>query len=140
MLDRAVVLLGDRGQRRRFCDLLKHQDMLADVAKSADELRTRISRDSCDLLVIGREMLDDEPQDVLASLRTLPDAPDVVVVSDREDPAERAEMLSQGCLAVLYQDLPTSTLKSVLQAVIARRRERQPATVDRIRTMGRPRL
>jgi two-component system response regulator AtoC len=127
MLIQALLLIEDRQVKRRLTELLKKMDALTDAIRSQDELLRRISRESSDLILISRSLVS---ADLMQQIHELPENPDVIVVSDYEDPEERARLLAEGCVAVLYQDLQTSSMQSVLSALVSRRRERAMARID----------
>lgn len=140
MLIRALLLIDDRTVRRRVNDIFKGEDVLIDQVRSKDEVYTLLSREGRDLLLISRSVLGESPGDFLALVRDLPDGPDVIVLSEQEDSTDRAMLLAHGCIPVLAQELPTPSLRSVLDAVMGRRRRRQPQSIDRSRELGPARL
>ncbi len=137
MLIQALLLIDDRLVKRRLLELLKKADAMPDAVRHAEELLKRLSRESCDMVLVSRSLLDD---DLLNQLHDLPENPDIIVVSEQEDPEQRAHLLSKGCLAVLYQDLSTSSMQSLLSALVSRRRERAMARLDGVSTIGPPKL
>lgn len=137
MLIQALLLIEDRQVKRRLTEMLKKMDAITDTIRTSDELLRRVSRESCDLILISRTLVS---SDLMQQLHELPENPDVIVVSDYEDPEARAQLLAEGCVAVLYQDLQTSSMQSVLSALVSRRRERAMANIDHISTLGQASL
>ncbi len=137
MLIQALLLIEDRQVRRRLTELLKKMDAIADSIRSTEDLLRRVSRENSDLILISRELVT---ADLMQQIQELPENPDVIVVSDFEDPEERARLLAEGCVAVLYQDLQLSSMQSVLSALVSRRRERAMARIDGISTISQASL
>ena len=140
VLLRAMLLIDNQVARRRVGGMLQKLGLLTDCPKSMSQLQDVISRESCDLLVVSRDMLAVDSVAWMRSILELPDAPDIIVLTDREDSRERANWLAQGCVAVLLHTLPPAALRSVIEAVLKRRRNFEPASIDRLRTLGPPRL
>ncbi len=140
MLLRALLLIANRTSQRRVNVALQKLGLLTDSTNSLAHLQDVIRRESCDMLVISRSMLTEDSSEWIRRVLELPDSPDIIVLTDREDSRERANWLSQGCVAVLLQSLPAAALRSVIEAVLKRRRDTEPTSIDRVRTLGPPRL
>lgn len=140
VLLRALILIDNRAVRRRVNETLLKLGLLTDSTNSLSQLQDVILRESCDLLVLSRNLLSDTPSEWIQRVLELPEAPDIIVLTESEDSRERANWLSQGCIAVLLQTLPATQLKSVIEAVLKRRKHAEPTSIDRVRTLGPPRL
>ena len=60
---------------------------------------------------------------IIATLRKLPDRPEIIVVHDGEDAVTRAKVLSAGGLAVLNLELSDAMLRAAIATLIGRRSE-----------------
>lgn len=140
MLLRAFLLIDNRTSQRRVNAALQKLGLLTDSTSSLSHLQDVILRESCDILVISRGMLTEDAGEWIRRVLELPDSPDIIVLTDREDSRERAKWLSQGCVAVLLQSLPAAALRSVIEAVLKRRKNAEPTSIDRVRVLGPPRL
>ncbi len=140
MLLRALLLIDNRSSQRRINSALQKLGLLTDSCSSLTHLQAVVRRESYDMLIVSQGLLADDSGEWIRRVLELPDAPDIIVLADREDSHERARWLSQGCVAVLLQSLPVAALKSVIEAVLKRRKHTEPTSIDRVRTLGPPRL
>jgi DNA-binding NtrC family response regulator len=123
MLVRLLLAVKSRDQRRRLSRLLDQPDLVVESTSSADEIWKRFARESFDLLIIGRSFLGDPPGNAVDNIRDLPEAPEIVVVQEREDHEDRAQLLAAGCMGAVDVGLSDSMLASAIAALVARRRE-----------------
>jgi two-component system, NtrC family, response regulator AtoC len=120
VLIRALVVSASSPLQRRLIPLLERGGALVE---GSAELWEGLSRHGCDLLVIDRPALPEPAEQVVATIRKLPDRPEVILVQDDEDPVGRAKILSAGGLAVLNLGLADDMLGPALATMVARRRE-----------------
>jgi DNA-binding NtrC family response regulator len=123
MLIHVLVALGPEPQRTRVMKLLRHREVTPHPVSSATELLGQVSSSDFDLLVIGQGFLPESPENLVRFVRNLPERPEVVLLTDREDAEERASFLTMGCLGVLNLQLGDRALQQALAAMIERRRE-----------------
>ncbi len=123
MLVRILLLADDARQGRRLRRLLSHTDALISEATRRQGLWEHLARDNYDVLLLGRAALPEPVADLVSTLRKLPDRPEIVLLQEQDDPADRAELLASGCMAVVVAGLPDPILGQTLEALIARRRE-----------------
>ena len=71
----------------------------------------------------GQAFLPEPLENLVRFVRDLPERPEVVVLTDREDAEDRASLLTMGCLGVLNRQLGDHALQRALAALIERRRE-----------------
>ena len=108
-LERVQALFAERGV---LTSVLSHEESLVD----------RMTRWSCDLLVVSTGVLGAEAAARVARMRSLPEAPDVVVMAAAEEPGLRAALLAAGAMAVIFEGLPDTALYDMLQTLLRRRR------------------
>jgi len=120
MLVRTVLALSDDALARRIEGLLDTRDVSVFRAGEPDEVWQLLQREDIDLLVASDTLARPTPEDWVASVRSLPEAPDLVLLADREDPSRRAALLAAGCLAVLNARIPDRELRGSFGALIAR--------------------
>jgi len=106
----------------------------------AAQLPESLGREDVDMLVVDGEMLPRYPERWIGSLRLLPQNPEVVVLSEDEDPEERARLLRAGCLAVLFKGLVDEELGKTLEALVQRRRDEALRILKAQSPQGRSRL
>lgn len=123
MLIRMLLVVDSLKVRRRLQDLLDQSDVHVSVSRLRGNFWNHLARENCDILVIRENLIPAPRTKTIAQLRELPDRPDIIVLSDREDPEERAELLAAGCLAVLNDRLPDAPLRNAFSALIERHGE-----------------
>ncbi|MDP2957757.1 MAG: sigma 54-interacting transcriptional regulator [Longimicrobiales bacterium] len=120
MLVRTLLALPADNLARRVEGLLDTRDVSVFRAAGADEVWQLLQREDMDLLVASDAIAGASPEDWVAGIRALPEAPDIVLLTDREDPSRRAAILAAGCLAVLNARLSDRELRSTFQTLVAR--------------------
>jgi DNA-binding NtrC family response regulator len=97
-------------------------------------------RTSADLVIVSRRRIPDPLADSIALLLGSPDAPEVIVIADREDAEERARLLTVGCEAVVPRQVSPETLRELFRTILDRRRAKAEQTIEAAMAAGRPRL
>ncbi|HKJ02580.1 MAG TPA: sigma-54 dependent transcriptional regulator [Longimicrobiales bacterium] len=121
MLVRTLLALDSPALSRRLENLLDARDVSIFHAGGGEEIWQLLRREDVDLLVGSDETMGSSlPEDWVASIRALPDAPDLVLLTEREDPSRRAALLAAGCLAVLNTRLSDRELRGTFQTLVAR--------------------
>ena len=123
MLVRVALAIEEPELQARFRKLLEKSDVLVDTVESVDILWETVSRENLDIVVVGRSLLGSSASEIVASLRTLPESPEVAVLCEKEEPEDRAALLGAGCLSVLNTSLPDAALAEALSALFQRRME-----------------
>ncbi|NJD20260.1 MAG: sigma-54-dependent Fis family transcriptional regulator [Gemmatimonadetes bacterium] len=120
MLVRTLLALHDDALAGRIEGILDTRDVSIFRASEPDEVWRLLQREDIDLLVASDIMARPTPEDWVAAVRTLPEAPDLVLLADREDPSRRAALLGAGCLAVLNARLTDRELRGTFNTLILR--------------------
>ncbi len=123
MLVRVLVALRPWNAEQRIARLLQGDDALVLTAGGIDALWQRLAVETFDLVVVDRKGLGAPIQEAIATIRQLPDEPDVVILTDQEDAKGRAALLAAGCVAVVNRRLSDTVVRDALRALIARRRK-----------------
>jgi len=121
MLARIMLAADTESLQSRFRQILENEDIIVETADLDASLWETVSRESFDLMVVSKSFLGVSASDSVSSLRTLPESPDVVVLSDEEDPEERASLLAAGCSSVLYTGLANEMLEEAMTTILERR-------------------
>jgi len=140
MLLRAILAAPKPALTAKLANVLTCLDVGVESCGSVEEIWPRAARESPDLIFASQGLLGENPADVVRSFRALPDAPDVVILADQENPSERARFLAMGCLAVLYTGLSEETLGSVCEAILARRRRGVATRLGSVFASEQPKL
>ena len=109
MLARVLLLVNQPALRKKLYKSIWDHDIVVETIRGKTRLWERLSHESADLIV--------------KLLRDLPDSPNVVVLSEREDPEERVRLLSAGCDAVLNTNLPGEQQGEVIKALLEKRQD-----------------
>ena len=123
MLIHALVAMSDASKSTRVIRLLGQRGLVLREAGEATGLLATLSGADFDLLVVDRALLQKDPIHLIRSVRSLPEQPEVVVLTDHEDVDDRGLLLASGCLAVLNLRLGDAALRKALTALVERRRE-----------------
>ena len=121
MLLRTLVVAHPGKQRSRTVAALDEVESLITTVDSVAGLRAELARKPFDLVVVSREALPDLSSTLVEEMRSVPESPEVVVVTEIEDAQERGQLLAAGCLAVVYEGLEGDTFRDVVRTVAERR-------------------
>ncbi len=136
-----VLLAVDKPKLQKSLQtLFSQQDVIIDTISRKTHLLNCISRENCDLLIISKSLIPKPVFDTINLIQQLPDSPGIVVISEKEDPEERAKFLAAGCDAVLFAGLSDESLQDVVDTILAKRSELQQKTFTTLRTLAQPRL
>jgi DNA-binding NtrC family response regulator len=123
MLARLLLAIDSASQRDRIERLIDTSEVLLSSVPVTGRLWEHLTGQDFDLVLIGASVISEPAPRLVREVLELPEHPDVIVLADHEDPAERARLLAAGCVAILYVDLPDDALKEALDTLIRRRRE-----------------
>ena len=140
MIARVVLALDSPTLQRQLKKRLADSDVFVDELKGRANLWERLSHAICDLIVISRSRLPPPAVESVAALGEMTDSPAVVVVSDLDDEADRAQLLAAGCRAVLKSALSPPDLLDVLDTVLASKRAQAQQLLATQRVLDEPRL
>jgi DNA-binding NtrC family response regulator len=123
MLIRVLLAVEPLATRRRVARLVQPAGVELTSATTRDGLWEQLTHEDFDLVLLAGSFLADQPGALVSSIRRLPEPPEIMVLRPREDAAERAQLLTAGCLAVLWLGLPDAMLAEAIGAFITRRRQ-----------------
>jgi DNA-binding NtrC family response regulator len=123
MLVRILVAAATKSSLRRLTGAVTEANTLVHRVDTQEELWRYLARETYDLVVVTGEVVSSPPEHLIAEIRQLPERPEVVLITDREDPEQHAALLSAGCLAVVYQGVGDAMLRRTLLTLIGRRRD-----------------
>lgn len=123
MLVRVILMMETEEEQGRLAKILDKPDVLVNSINSSAGLWETVSGESFDVIILEQTFLGGSASETVASLRTLPDSPEVVILCEKEKPEERAALLGAGCLSVLCKKLPDAVIEEALDAMVLRRLE-----------------
>ncbi len=129
MLLRALVAVSPPIRERLVAILTLEQTETVAVTATS-ELWARLNHEDHDLVFLGAPYLTHPPEGLVASIRRLPERPDVVVMRPGEHGEERALLLAAGALAVLWEGLSDAMLAETLRQLLRRHREERQRQVE----------
>jgi two-component system response regulator AtoC len=135
MLLSIITVVTEADLRKKLSKILKKPDTIIESVADPVRFWKKVSRKTCDLVVLSRDLIRDKALDEIHKLRQLPDSPLIVVLSEEENEEERLQFISAGCDAVLNPAVPGRKLDSAFNAILGRRRKATRATLT-----VRPRL
>jgi len=140
MLIRVILAIDKLKLQRHLHKLISEHDVIVENIRGKTNFLERIARESSDLIIISQTLIPDPVLDTIKLLRQLPDSPGVVIISDQEDPEERAKFLAAGCDTVLYSGLSSKRLQDVFSTILAKQSEILQKALSTRRTLAQPRL
>ena len=140
MIVRAIIAIDKPKLQKQLQKLISQHDVILDIIREKTQLLERLSRENSDLIIISQSRIPEPVLDTINLLRQLPDSPGIVIISDKEDPEERAKLLASGCDTVIYSGLSTKRLQDVISTIVAKRSEILQAGLATRRTLAQPRL
>ncbi len=125
----------------RIETLLDSRDVTLTRARSRDDVWRILQREEIDLLLLDEALGVGSTEDWISTIRELPEAPDLIILTQKEDPRYRAALLALGSLAVLNTRLKDRELRGTLRTLIQRLSQTTSArltarTEDRWRGFG----
>lgn len=87
-------------------------------------------------MVTTPDVLEDPVTDSVLAIRALPEAPEVVLLIDRDTPAQRAQLLTSGVMATIDRTLPDAALAQAVSAIFRRARHASSASAGRSHQEG----
>ncbi len=117
MLARITLALDNDVVSRKLAVILNQDNdfILSHIRKGKDILRIVATHES-DMLIISKSRIGDSPEDVIDSIKRLPDSPAVILIGENS-PQGRAELLGAGFDAVLESNIP---LENIADAIIGK--------------------
>ena len=119
----ALVISGEGQDRQAVRRALESLDEVLVSDDAPSRLWDHLNRGDVDLVFMSQAGLSRTPAAVVATIRKLPEQPEVVALTDHEDGERRAELLAAGCLAVLNTGLAPDILRQAVAAMVGRRRQ-----------------
>ena len=123
MLVRVLLIVDEPGLERRLDHIFEPLETAVATAPHNAVIWDRVKAFPTDLVVVGRSSLPDPIDKTVATIQALPERPEVIVVSDEENPQERARMLIAGCTAVLNVTLDDDVLREAFHSFVLRHRD-----------------
>ena len=122
MLVRVLLAVDDPALRRQAREALAELAVVVIQCEAGARFWTGLGQETFDLILATLSALPEPLEISLSEIRNLPDRPEVVVLSDEKDLAERARLVAAGALAVIPRSLSTTKLSRTLEALVERRR------------------
>ncbi|MBN1256802.1 MAG: sigma-54-dependent Fis family transcriptional regulator [Planctomycetes bacterium] len=140
MLIRILISISDAQLHRQIRRLLQQSDaVLVDIPLASDPL-TQATANTCDLMVMQIDTLDEKMHQLALEMAELPDNPWLILITDSEDPFERTEFLASGGLAVLPMAVGAEQIVAVLEEMIDKRKTFISSTINHRNLLNEPRL
>jgi two-component system response regulator AtoC len=121
MLLRALIATRRPFLRRKLGRSIAAQESVVTEVTNRRELRRALRQSPYDIVLLERNLLSNGTA-LIDFVRSMPESPEVIVLSEVEDSEERAALMASGCLAVIHEGLGDKPLREALAALAARRR------------------
>jgi DNA-binding NtrC family response regulator len=123
MLIRVLVLLEAGDLRRRVEALLQEEKVAVESLGKGEDLWQRLRGEDAELLIAGLSQAPSPPEEWVASLRQLPERPEIIFLAEEENAHRRAALLAAGAYAVLNTGLGGEELARALRTMLRRMKE-----------------
>ena len=142
MLIRLLNAVDERELRRRLRSVLADEPSVyvQTLRKSTTPVWTRLSRFAGDIAIIHRDRIPEPASESIASLRRVPDAPELVVLDAAAGNDDRARLMAAGAFAFLDSALEDGLLREALLELIERVRQGATESLIREQEVDVPRL
>jgi DNA-binding NtrC family response regulator len=120
MLVRTLIGVSTEALAERIEGLLDRRDTVVIRAGSSPEFPRLLEAEEIDLVVAEEAWVAEDLEPWVTRIRALPDCPDLILVTGREDPRRRAALLAAGCLAVLNVQVSDRELRQTLRTLVNR--------------------
>lgn len=140
MLLRVVVATNDSSIQRRIQRLIPTDTCDVESVPKGRSAWDRLMLKSADVVIVSRAVIPNPPEESIATMKMLPDGPDIFVLDADEDAEWRARLLGAGVGAVLNPTLPAAAIRSAIAALLERRREHLLGGGETRGVLDQPRL
>lgn len=140
MISRVLLALDEPSLQKVLKTRMTTSDVLVDVPRARNHLWKRINRETSDMVVVSHSYVPRPKIEMIRSLSEQPGSPALAVITDRNDPEERASLLAAGAEEVLYSGLQATSIIDVLSAILERRRDHAIQSMVPQGILNQPRL
>lgn len=140
MLIKVTLAVCDVTLRRRLQEVLARPDVLIQLPPVNKNICKRLFLEPPDVLIFSQSLLTGSFKSKLAELQLQSEAPAAVAVSSSVDPAEHANLLADGCDAVLFEGSAIEQVRDVIEAMLEKRRRQSQTGFFSPRPLAEPRL
>ena len=123
MLLHILTAVSEPELQKKLGKLLKKPDTIVEAVLNRSLLWKTISHQTCDLIILSRDLIRDNNIGKIQNFRLLPEIPLIVVLSEDENEEDRIRLISAGCDAVLSPKISKKKLGSALNSILERRRK-----------------
>ncbi|MBN1764317.1 MAG: sigma-54-dependent Fis family transcriptional regulator [Sedimentisphaerales bacterium] len=124
MLLRVIIATRRKQRQKQLSQVVADSDAIVEIIPPKTHLWEELAGRNADFVIIDREFVPEPAGQNIRFFRQLPDAPDIVILSNKENARDRAALLSAGCEAVVNTTLPSAILEETLLALLNRKRLR----------------
>ena len=108
MLTKVLLAVEDRKLQSSMAEHLKNRNVIEKTVKSTSKLWEMLQFEPADILIIERNLITEPLNENIASIKKFPESPHIIIMTDKEDPEERANLIALGCEAIIYKNVPFS--------------------------------
>ncbi len=130
MLTKVLLAISDKNLQAQIAGHLKSRNVIEKTVKSDSKLWEFMQYEPTDILILERKLISEPINENIKNIKKFPESPHIVVLTRKEDPEERADLIAMGCEAVLYSDVPFSTISGALDAILEKRKDIEKKAID----------
>ena len=123
MLTRVLFAPSGEAEYQKFARLLELDSIVVHPLAEGDSFWESLSLEAIDLVLASPKRMPKPESETISSIRALPDAPEIVLLTEKDEPEERAMFLASGALAVINTSVAPVMIEQELASLIERVRE-----------------
>jgi DNA-binding NtrC family response regulator len=140
MLFRICIALDCKTQSRKLAQELSSDNISTASIAPKKNLISFLAKQSYDMYAISLSLLPNPVGDSISILKSLPETPAIVLITEAENQEEQAGYLAMGCDIVLNSSLPNGKIKAALYSIIENKREIQTEAIKNKQKLLGPQL
>jgi DNA-binding NtrC family response regulator len=140
MLTRILLAIDPPARLNQIRAFLRGPGIVIETLPRRAQLLRHIGRKSSDLVIISQSRIPAPAEESLRTVRELPDAPLVVMLTEDDDAESHALLTAAGADAVLSTTIPEEAIEHTLGALLERRQDESPLTQPYVLGPEDPRL
>jgi DNA-binding NtrC family response regulator len=140
MLPRVLLAIKSTAVRKRIRSHFEDLDAMVRSIRTSRDFLKRLAKENADFVVISHDLLTDPLQDTLSLIKSLPENPQTIVLTETEDSELRGRLLGAGCDAVLFEDIGPELFSDIFNSLLEKRREKTKLLLTEQYSFTKPRL
>jgi DNA-binding NtrC family response regulator len=140
MIFKTIILLNTGGLRSKLDDYLSDENTIVSIFSKSHNLLQLMAEQEANAIIISEDLLPKKYADTVQEIKSLPSSPLVIVITEMENDKHSAELIANGCDAVLPESAPFETLSEAVSKIINKNRQLQNEIIVGKMNAAKPQL